>query len=197
MRKVKLILLSVLLSLPTLGVAAEDIPGTATWYLHVDLQRMKSEQAGMGVYDWLSTEVFDEVKEDAGIDLEKELQRITAFSLPGQGPVIVVDGDISQDSKDKIMALIMAEGDLKANKASGKSYYHFAGGEGDERHEDGLSIDSRTVNIHLIRLKTKRGSAPTLRTKSWLPRAKRKCRVCWRTRAKSPGAMATRAPLSC
>ncbi|MCH9695468.1 MAG: hypothetical protein K0U72_13230 [Gammaproteobacteria bacterium] len=144
MRKMKLILLGVLLVLPALGVAAADIPGAATWYLHVDLHRMKSEQASMGVYDWLSTEVLDGVKEDAGIDLEKEIRRLTAFSLPGQGPVIVVDGDISQDSKDKIMALIMAEGDIKPHKASGKSYYHFSD---DDYDADSLSIDSGTVDL--------------------------------------------------
>lgn len=191
MRNLKLLLLSVLLSvllaLPTLSAAAEDIPGTATWYLHVDLQRLKSEQAGMGVYDWISTEVFDEVKQDAGIDLEKELDRITAFSLPGQGPVIVVDGDISQDSKDKIMALIMAEGDLKPNKASGKSYYHFASGEDAERHEDGLSIDSSTVNIHFNSLEDEAWISTDIKNKILITASETQMQGLLKNKGKVPG----------
>lgn len=132
MRYLKIFLVGLLLAIPGLCAAdARDIPGSANWYFHVDFERMKSEAAGQGVYEWLVDEVFADVKEEAGVDLERELDRLTAFSLQGQGPIILFEGKISQESKDKIMLIIAAAGDLQPKKASGKDYYHFANKDGD------------------------------------------------------------------
>jgi hypothetical protein len=130
MRILKLVLVGLLLSIPALTMAdASDIPGSATWYLHVDLQQMRTAEAGQAVYSWMEDEIFDEVKEEAGVDFGRELDRLTAYSLEGQGPVFLFEGDISQESKDKVMTFIAAEGDLKALKSSGKSYYRLTSGE--------------------------------------------------------------------
>lgn len=133
MRNLKILMVTLLLALSGPAVAAaSDIPGGATWYFHVDLKEMKSADAGKSVYQWLVGEVFDEVKEESGVDLENELDRLTAYSLEGQGPVILFEGNISQMSRDRLMTLIAAEGDLTALKSSGKSYYRFAGADDDD-----------------------------------------------------------------
>jgi hypothetical protein len=90
---------------------------------------MREKGPGQGVYDWLKIEALSEIKEEAGVDLDKELDRLTAFSQEGQGPVMLFEGNISQETKDKIMTFVAAGGDLTPLKASGKTYYHFAGAE--------------------------------------------------------------------
>jgi len=79
MRIFKLMLAGLLLSLPALAMAdVSQVPGSATWYLHVDLHQMKTAEAGQAVYRWMEDEIFDEVKEEAGVDFGKELDRLTA-----------------------------------------------------------------------------------------------------------------------
>ena len=132
MRTLNVLIVALLLMSPgTATAAVSDIPGTATWYFHIDLAEMKSADAGRGVYDWMSGEVFDDVKEETGVDIEGELDRVTAFSMEGQGPVFLFEGDISQVSQDRLMTFIAAEGDLKPLKSSGKSYYRFNGRDSD------------------------------------------------------------------
>ena len=132
MRTLNVLIVALLLTTPgTVVAAASNIPGTATWYFHIDLAEMKSADAGKGVYDWMSGEVFDDVKEETGVDIEGELDRVTAFSMEGQGPVFLFEGDISQVSQDRLMTYIAAEGDLKPLKSSGKSYYRFNGRDSD------------------------------------------------------------------
>ncbi len=148
-RGLGLVIVGLLLAVPGPASAdASDIPGTATWYLHVDLDRMRTTDAGKGVHRWMVDEIFNEIKEDTGDDVDKELDRLTAYSLEGQGPVFLFEGDISQMSKDRLMTLIAAEGDLKAQKSSGKSYYRFAGnghenGDGDKAQVGGGNIETQ------------------------------------------------------
>ena len=134
MRKLKLLIVGLLLAAPGLATAdLGDIPGGTTWYLHVDFDQMRSESAGKGVYAWMVDEIFDDVKEDAGVDLENELDSLTGFSVEGQGPIFLFEGNVSQTSKDRLMALIAAEGNLNTQKSSGKAYYRFTdGGRGDD-----------------------------------------------------------------
>ena len=130
MRYLKILIVGLLLAVPTVAAAAsDDIPESAVWYFHLDLEQMREEGPGRGVYDWLQIEALSEIKEEAGVDLDKELDRLTAFSLDGQGPILLFEGNISQETKDKIMTFVAAGGDLSPLKASGKTYYHFAGSE--------------------------------------------------------------------
>ena len=102
MRCLKILIIGLLLVAPGLAVAkTADVPGSAVWYFHVDLAQMRDDGPGRSVYGWLQDEVFADVREDAGVDLDKELDSLTAFSLEGQGPVIVFEGGISQETKDR------------------------------------------------------------------------------------------------
>jgi hypothetical protein len=133
MRYLKILIIGLLLVAPGLAAAkTEDIPGSAVWYFYIDLAQMRDEGPGQSVYSWLQDEAFSEVKEDSGVDLDKELDSLTAFSLDGQGPVVLFEGKISQETKDKIMAFVATGGDLEPKKASGKTYFHFEGSEDGE-----------------------------------------------------------------
>ena len=129
MRYLKILIVGLLLAVPTVAAASGDIPESAVWYFHLDLEQMREKGPGQGVYDWLKIEALAEIKEEAGVDLDKELDRLTAFSQEGQGPVMLFEGNFSQETKDKIMTFVAAGGDLTPLKASGKTYYHFAGAE--------------------------------------------------------------------
>lgn len=133
MRYLKILLVGLLLAAPVLATAdAEGVPDSAVWYFHIDLEQMRSDGPGQSVYAWFQDEAFSEIKAEAGVDIDKELDSLTAFSVEGEGPVILLEGDISQETKDKIMTFIAADGDLSPLKSSGKTYYHFAGTEGGE-----------------------------------------------------------------
>jgi len=151
MRTLKLLIVGLLLAVPGLAMGdAGDIPGSSTWYLHVDLEKMRSEDAGRAVYDWMEAEIFSDVREDAGIDLAEELDRLTAFSVKGQGPVILFEGNISQNTKDMVMTLIAAEGDLQPQKSGGKTYYRFGNGHGGDDNEANNSDDSLEVQFDAL-----------------------------------------------
>ncbi len=152
MRKLKIVIVGLLLAIPGLATAdLGDIPGGTTWYFHVDLDQMRSENAGKGVYSWMVDEIFDDVKEDAGVDLEKELDSLTAFSAEGQGPVFLFEGNVSQVSKDRLMTFIAAEGDLKPQKSSGKAYYRFTdGGRAESDDEAGIGTDNIEIQFEAL-----------------------------------------------
>lgn len=146
MRYLKICLAWLLLAVPSFAAAdASDIPGSATWYFHLNLEQLRSEKAGTSLYAWMEKEIFTELKEESGVDFGKELDRLTAYSLSGQGPVFLFEGDVSQQSKDKIMTLIAVEGDLQPVKSAGETYYRL-GNKGDDRDRE-MSFKSDNIEI--------------------------------------------------
>ena len=143
---------------PTAQADVDGIPSSATWYFHADFDAMRDGKASRGVYDWLDAEVFEEVRGEIGIDFDKEARSLTAFSGAGAGPVIILDGKISQDTRDKVLALAAIDGELEMFKSSGKAYYFFDG-EGDGEHDHGnidIDIDSLEKEAYVsVALKNK------------------------------------------
>lgn len=143
MRILNILLLVLLMAAPVVADAdAKDIPGSAVWYVHVDLEQMRANGPGRGVYDWLDQEALSEVRDEAGIDIGKELDRLTAYALDETGPVVLLEGDFSQKTRDQLMAFVAAEGDLRPKKASGTAYYHLTpdgDAGGNNQHNDAES----------------------------------------------------------
>jgi len=140
MRKFMLLVAMLGLGVPGMATADVDgIPDSATWYFHADFDAMRDGKSSRGIYDWLNAEVFEEIRGEVGIDFDQEARRLTAFSNAGEGPVILLDGKISQDTKDKIMAIAAADGELETFKSSGKAYYFFDG--------DGDGADTGDIDI--------------------------------------------------
>lgn len=148
MRISKLLIVGLLLAIPGLATAdASDIPGASTWYFHVDLEAMRSDEVGKALYGWMDDEIFSEIADDTGVKLGEELDRVTAYSLKGQGPVFLFEGNISQKSKDLVMTFIAAEGDLQPQKSSGKSYYRL-GAESDDE-DSNMSVGGGNIEIQI------------------------------------------------
>jgi hypothetical protein len=132
-----------LLAVPGLAaaeLAASGLPATSTWYFHADLDEMRGSDAGKPLYDWLQREVFAEVRDDAGIDLDKEADSIVAFSAEESGAVVVIQGNISQETRDKLLALAAGADEFDTLKHKGETFY-FA--KGDSHGQDGdMKVDS-------------------------------------------------------
>lgn len=150
MRILKLLIIGLLLASPGLASAdASDVPGASTWYLHVDMEEMRSDEVGKALYGWMEEEIFSEIAEDTGVNLGEELDRLTAYSLEGQGPVFLFEGNISQEAKDLVMTFIAAEGDLLPVKSSGKSYYRLTAESGEDGEEDSRTVGSGDIEIQI------------------------------------------------
>lgn len=115
MRELTISLLATLLMTPALAGAIlrdDSLPGTTTWYFHVDLKEMRSSDAGKGAYAWLDDEVFEELHDELGVDFDEEINEFTAYGLADSNPIILLQGPISQDSKDKLIAAATLAGEL-------------------------------------------------------------------------------------
>lgn len=121
------------------AVDESDLPAAATWYFHADLVEMRASKAGASLYAWLEQELFSEVRKESGIDLGKEVDRVTAWSENGEGAVMVVDGAFSQETRDKALVAAAAADHFETLKSGRKTYY-FVRGDGRER-SDKVNID--------------------------------------------------------
>ncbi len=183
MRFLKILAVLALLAVPAMATASNaNVPDSAVWYFHIDFEEMRSEGPGKGVYSWLRDEAFVEVEEESGFNVDKELDRLTAFSLEGQGPVIVAEGKFSQETKDKIMTLIAAEGDLSPIKSSGKTYYHFGG------VEDGEIVSANgDVSIDMESLEDEAWISMALRNKIIITGSEEQMQAMLGNKGKIPG----------
>ena len=121
---------------------ASNLPGEAAWYLHADLEAMRAVPSGHALYEWLSKEVFAEVKQEIGIDVGEEVNSVTAFADQALGAVLLVDGPISQPTRDKLLALATLKAKLDTRTYDGKTYYHVEPGEEGEGDRGKRSFDA-------------------------------------------------------
>lgn len=111
-------------------ISSGDLPGNARWYLHADIEAMRGADSGGALYRWMHDEVFADIKDDIGIDLGRELDAITAFADSSVGTVVVVEGPISSETRDKLLALAAVKARLDTLTHDGKTYYHLQRTEG-------------------------------------------------------------------
>ena len=133
MRSLTIFIACLVLLLPMPGLAAIDasgLPANSTWYLHADFGAMKKSSAGRALYDWIDREIFSEVRSEAGIDLREELDSVTTYSAPVDGAVMVIQGRISDQTRDKLLAISAAAERFETLESNGKTYY-FVEGDGD------------------------------------------------------------------
>jgi len=152
MRFFKILAVLALLAVSAAAAAADagSVPGNAHWYFHVDLKQMRSGGPGVAVYNWLRDEVMTDIHEDAGIDVEKEVDRITSYGTADNNVVLIFDGKLSQETRDKIMAFIASGGDISPLKSKGKTYYHFGG---DDSIDDEVIYETGSIEYQIESLK--------------------------------------------
>ncbi len=133
--------LLILMAWPAAALAELDMPAGTVWYLHADLEAMRASPAGRDLYQWLEGEVFAEVRAETGIDVGKELHKITAYSGMDEGVEIVMQGPVSKTTRDKLMAMMALRGDFDLRDFDGKEYF-LAG-------EESMAFDSSKLSIDL------------------------------------------------
>jgi hypothetical protein len=101
-----------------------DLPDASKWYFHADFKEMRSTEAGQHLYGWLQKEVFEDVRDDAGVDLDKEADYLTAFATENEGLVVIIEGNISQETEDKVMAMGAASGSLDQFGSGNSTFFH-------------------------------------------------------------------------
>jgi hypothetical protein len=133
-------LFAVLPLMAAADISVGDLPGNTVWYLHADLAAMRDSDGGRTVYAWFDHEVGDEVREETGIDISGEVDSVTAFANRDSGPVILVRGPVSKETRDKLLAIAAAEGPVDPREHDGKTYYFF-GDPDDEDASQGQAVD--------------------------------------------------------
>lgn len=129
MRLAHLLLLACLSATPA-WVHAELNPGelpAARWYAHIDLTEMRSSEAGRQVYAWFAKEAFEDMREEIGFDVDREADAITALASPEGAVTIVVDGEFSQETRDRLLAIGAAASDFNLLEHDGREYFRIDG----------------------------------------------------------------------
>jgi hypothetical protein len=128
-----------LLSLLPLAVSAQvtsgDLPDDTVWYVHADLGAMRSGEAGGSVYAWFEDEVAEDIRDDVGIDISAEIDSVTAFADGNKGTIVIVEGPLTKDTQDKLLALAAAQGPVDPREHDGKTFYFF--GDEDDIDDNG------------------------------------------------------------
>ena len=132
----RLIFFLLLFSFPMHAGAAfttGDLPGDTIWYMHADLAAMRTTESGSKIYVWFDDEIGDDVSEDMGIDLSTEVNSITAYSDARSGTAVVVEGPLTKESQERLLAMgtVQADGDIDLLEYKGMTYFHV----GDEEDE--------------------------------------------------------------
>lgn len=143
MRFLRLYIFVILFAVPVAAMAAlsaRDLPAATKWYFHADFGEMRSTDAGRQLFGWLEDEVFEEIYDETGVNLGEEADHLTAFMSEEGGVVMLIEGDISQDTQDKVVALAAASGQLDRH---GDFYYvEGDGSKGGGSGDIDIDIDS-------------------------------------------------------
>ena len=105
------------------AMAATDVPNDAVWYLHVNFAELRSSETARPIYNWLHKEIVVEVKDEVGVDLGDEVERLTAFGDGENGAVVVVEGVISETLSEAILENALAEATVVEREHRGKPYF--------------------------------------------------------------------------
>lgn len=105
-------------------VTPSNLPADTIWYLHADLKQLRTAGSGKPLYDWINGEVFVELNDELGVDLNKEANTVTAFSDAKLGTVVVVDGPIAAGTREKVLAFAAVQAKLDMKSYDGRTYYH-------------------------------------------------------------------------
>ena len=76
------------------------------------MRRYVSSTFGKGVSAICQDEVAAEIKEEIGIDLNEEVNSVTAFSESANGAIIIVEGPLRKEAQEKMLAIAVFQGQV-------------------------------------------------------------------------------------
>jgi len=142
MRISRVVIFAMIAALPLSGnadVSGSDFPDNTDWYVHVDLKAMRESESGKTLYALLSGEVVAKAYEEVGIDINKEVDSITAYADAGVSAALIFEGSISKETQDKMLEIASAEANVDARRHKGKEYY-FIGDESEPEPSGKISL---------------------------------------------------------
>ena len=137
-----LVIVLLFAGLPATLLAEIDLghlPAASKWYFHVDFDEMRSSEAGQHLYGWLREEALDELRDEVGFDLDEEADTLTAYSVVDESLILVIDGSISQETEDKVLAAAAASGALDRLGSGNEAYYLIKDSDYDD--DGGVDVD--------------------------------------------------------
>lgn len=104
-------------------ITVGGLPNETVWYVHADLDVMRKSESGSQLYKWFEGEVVIEVNDELGIDLNSEVNSITAFSDAVNGTVMIIEGPITRATQQKMLDIAHKESTVDTRKYKGMEYY--------------------------------------------------------------------------
>ena len=138
MTPLRTLLAAVLVVVPPVtaaDLAVEDLPSGTVWYMHADLEQMRTTASGRELYGWFQDEVVVEINDEVGFNLDDEVDRVTAFSDDGENAVVIVDGTISTDLQEALLRIARDEAEVDERSYRGMTYYEVR--DDDREHRGG------------------------------------------------------------
>ena len=149
---VALVLVSVVAIPPSparADLAAGDLAPGATWYLHADFEGMRTSAAGGELYAWFNREAADEIRDELGIDVGEEVDRLTAFSDNPRGLMLVAEGPLSETFRNVVLDRLKEETLLERFEHAGEDYYRVTE-QGHDADDDDAAFFSFAVGGKLL-----------------------------------------------
>ncbi len=149
MRGLRILLCFGLFLVPTVGLAGlsdGELPA-ARWYVHVDLEEMRSSEAGKPLYEWLYKEVISEIREEAGFDADAEADTITALATLDGGLIVSMEGNFSQTTQDRLVALGAMSDEFDQYEHKNKTYYRIENDDID--HDSDITVEDLYYSVAL------------------------------------------------
>jgi len=143
MRISRIVLFATITMLPLSGnadVSGSDFPDNTTWYLHVDLKAMRDSESGNKIYSRFATEVVVKAYDEIGIDINKEIDSITAYADAEYNAALIFEGSIGKETQEKMREVAAEETVVVTRQYKGKEYY-FIGDGPEPGSDDRTSFD--------------------------------------------------------
>lgn len=120
------------------SVSRSDIPADGNWYLHINMDLMKTTEAGRKLMLGTVDKTLDDYQKELGVDIRKEIRGITLFgaklpergNLPDDGTVIL-HGKTSPETREALLNALERKGaEVSTLNSAGLTYYKAAVGDG-------------------------------------------------------------------
>ena len=129
-----LLALAVGLTLTTLATAQLHADRDSAFYLQVNLEAMRTSEAGQRLYGWAQKEVISEIESEFEVEVADDLTGISIFGMgESQDPVLLLHGNLSPTAVDQITTKMMAEADgVTEQSRGGQTWYEIGEIDGED-----------------------------------------------------------------
>ena len=117
------------------GLTSADLPADSRWYVHVNIHNMRASPIGMHLFEESIGEVFADIQQELGVELEEDVYAVTVFggSLPPSNPAVILHGELSAATREAIQVVMEGAGSYSETEYAGSVYFSVDDLDGDNR----------------------------------------------------------------